>query len=652
MKKIYLFLTALLLTITGMAQVPDAINFQAIARDANGDIMPNTTIQLRLTVIDGSPSGTEIYQELRALTTNEYGSFSFQIGRNPNYVTIGAFTDIIWEAGNKFLKIDYDPTNTFNWDLTLGTIELVTVPYAFAAGAVTYIDLTGVQNGDILVYNSSTGKFEPSPITDPVIYWSDIINKPNFANVATSGDYNDLYNLPTLFDGNWNSLTGTPPNISIFNNDAGYITSETDDQTLDLTGNTLSIEDANNVVFTDWDTDVTNDFSGSYTDLTNIPVNIDEDKTDDVTLDGIQNIIGKKTFSDSIKANNGINVNSKNITNLANPINNKDAVNKEYVDMMISIMENNGLAIVDFVSDEQLVYVNNPVIFTDKSAINPTSWYWDFGDGNTSTIQNPSHTYTVEGTYTVSLTASNDLMSKMETKTDYITITGVIYGGGVTDYDGNSYTTVIVGNQEWMAENLKVTHYPDGTPIPNVNNDTDWNNLSPNNTDDAYCWYNDDILNKDVYGALYTWAAAMGDNAVSSSANPSGVQGVCPDGWHLPSDDEFKEMEMFAGMSIEEVDVIGGGRGTDEGNKLKEIGTTHWIAPNDGINTYGFTALPGGFRSNTDGSFEYLGLHGSWWSTTDDSILVEIRELYNTSSMIASWGGYKSSGYSVRCVKD
>lgn len=179
-----------------LAQVPDAVNFQAIARDGDGEILANTPIQLRLTIIDGAADGTEIYQELRALTTNNYGSFSFQIGRNANYVTIGSFEEIDWAVDNKFLKIDYDPTNTFSFDLSLGTIEFVTVPYAFAAGDVTYIDLTGVQDGDILVYNESSGKFEPTQPNATSLDWNLIQNKPDFAPVATSGNYNDLINVP------------------------------------------------------------------------------------------------------------------------------------------------------------------------------------------------------------------------------------------------------------------------------------------------------------------------------------------------------------------------------------------------------------------------------------------------------------------------
>jgi len=103
----------------------------------------------------------------------------------------------------------------------------------------------------------------------------------------------------------------------------------------------------------------------------------------------------------------------------------------------------------------------------------------------------------------------------------------------VTDYDGNTYNTVQIGNQVWMAENLKVTHYSDGTEIQLVEDKSAWETLS--HTDKAYCYYNNISSNGKTYGALYTWAAVM-NGAGSSNTNPGRVQGVCPDGWHLPSD--------------------------------------------------------------------------------------------------------------------
>ena len=223
------------------------------------------------------------------------------------------------------------------------------------------------------------------------------------------------------------------------------------------------------------------------------------------------------------------------------------------------------------------------------------------------------------------------------------------YTGSVTDIDGNIYNTVTIGTQIWIAENLKTTKYPDGTNIPIVNTVSAWNDLTI--TDAAYCWYDDDIVNKNTYGAFYTWSAAM-NGTVSSSTNPSGVQGVCPTGWHLPSDGEWKTLEMYLGMTQGQADLLGD-RGTDQGSQLKEAGTIHWDSPNTGTNSSGFTALPGGGRKYLDGLFYPSGRFGFWWSTSEDSnYQVWYRMLYNGYNTVSRSNINKATGYSVRCVKD
>jgi len=223
------------------------------------------------------------------------------------------------------------------------------------------------------------------------------------------------------------------------------------------------------------------------------------------------------------------------------------------------------------------------------------------------------------------------------------------YEGTITDYDDNEYYTVVIGDQTWMQENLNVSHYADGSPVSLVEDSAAWAGLTV--TEKAYCWYDNNSSSGDTYGALYTWAAAM-KGANSSDTNPSGVQGVCPDGWHLPSDEEWKQLEMHLGMSRAEADDTDN-RGTDEGGKLKETGITHWASPNAGAtNESGFTALPGGYRKFW-GSFSYIGLSGYWWSSSEgDAVNTYSRYLvyYGTDVYRGFYG--KNSGYSVRCAQD
>ena len=146
--------------------------------------------------------------------------------------------------------------------------------------------------------------------------------------------------------------------------------------------------------------------------------------------------------------------------------------------------------------------------------------------------------------------------------------------------------------------------------------------------------------NNNTYGVLYNWPAAM-NGAASSTTNPSGVQGVCPTGWHLPSDAEWTELTDYLGGTS----VAGG--------KLKETGTTHWASPNTGAtNETGFTALPGGDR-NGYGGFNDVGSYGSWWSSTeystDDALS---RRLDYDGSNLFNDGSYEKIGFSVRCVRD
>jgi uncharacterized protein (TIGR02145 family) len=199
---------------------------------------------------------------------------------------------------------------------------------------------------------------------------------------------------------------------------------------------------------------------------------------------------------------------------------------------------------------------------------------------------------------------------------------------GVSDVDGNVYNTVTIGTQVWMQENLKTTKYNDGTEIPNVTDGATWSTLSTG----AYCWYNNNAATyKETFGALYNWY-------VTASNNP---KNVCPTGWHVPTDAEWTTLTTYLGGE------------TVAGGKLKETGTTHWLTPNTGAtNSSGFTALPGGNRLN-DGSFDYIGQYGQWWSSTEYS------DNYGWSRDMGYYfrtldRAYylKSSGYSVRCLKD
>ncbi|MFC2090711.1 FISUMP domain-containing protein [Bacteroidota bacterium] len=291
-----------------------------------------------------------------------------------------------------------------------------------------------------------------------------------------------------------------------------------------------------------------------------------------------------------------------------------------------------------FTASPTSIIEGESVQFTDQSTNGPTSWEWDFRDGNPSTQQNPSHTYTTPGTYEVSLTVSNSAGSDTEIKSGYITVSNSGGGGTVTDIDGNVYQTVTIGTQEWMAENLKTTKYNDGTEIPLVTDETEWENINT----PAYCWNdNDEVTYKDTYGAFYNWYTVNTGK-------------LCPSGLHVPTDTEWKTLEMHLGMSQTEADELGYYRGTNEGSKL--AGSSSWfsgvLSSNAEFGSSGFNALPGGYRTYI-GSFLFVGDTGSWWSSTENSASLAVRRelLYNISSITRS-NSNKNNGLSVRCIKD
>lgn len=193
--------------------------------------------------------------------------------------------------------------------------------------------------------------------------------------------------------------------------------------------------------------------------------------------------------------------------------------------------------------------------------------------------------------------------------------------GTMTDQDGNVYKTVTIGTQTWMAENLRTTKYNDGTAIPNVTDGDEWSNLSTG----AYCNYDNttNIVTIATYGRLYNWYAIN-------------TEKLAPEGWHVPSYDEWAVLISYLGGEY------------IAAKKLKEAGTSHWIDPYDeATNQTGFTALPGGHRDYSDGTFHYLGYYGNWWSATEENTdLAWYRWDFNRSF------SSKGVGYSVRCVKD
>jgi uncharacterized protein (TIGR02145 family) len=195
----------------------------------------------------------------------------------------------------------------------------------------------------------------------------------------------------------------------------------------------------------------------------------------------------------------------------------------------------------------------------------------------------------------------------------------------IVDYDGNVYKTIQIGSQLWMAENLKVTHYTNGTAIPNLLNASEWIASSSG----AYSYYDNLSGNSDTHGALYNWYAAAHYN-------------IAPEGWHLPTDAEWQTL----------INYLGGN--SIAGGKLKEVGTEYWDSPNSAAtNESGFTAQASGYRDDYNGDYDNMGYSARFWAvSTYNANFAYNRTLnYNSSECVRSTGAL-AGGFSVRLLKD
>lgn len=215
---------------------------------------------------------------------------------------------------------------------------------------------------------------------------------------------------------------------------------------------------------------------------------------------------------------------------------------------------------------------------------------------------------------------------KVEGIPDILFNPSVTYGS-VTDQDGNTYRTVVIGDQEWMAENLKTTKYRNGDPIQYFADIQRWKNL----TSGAYCCYENQEKYKEAYGFFYNRYAA------EDSRN------LAPEGWHVATNDDWSEM----------IDFLGGSEAAHI--KVKEAGKGHWLEANEKTtNESGLTLLPGGYLFQwqvvPDGGMDFWGLgdFGSWW-TTDG--IVEVSHGISLTIYEEQWG-FSNGGKSVRCVRD
>ncbi len=540
MKTLVTLLLAALALVT-LAQ-PQKINYQALALGSNGKPLKNAAVSLRLSIFDSAANGTVLYTETQPATTDAGGQFSVYLGTGTP--TAGTFASLPWANGNdKFLKVEMDAQGGTNYQV-MGTTQLVSVPYAMAAGISNELKLgTIVRGNNGEAYSLTIGPNGPAWTCYP----------PTIQANAGADQLNVCSNTVTL---SGNTATGMTSAWSVLTGTGGSVNGTTFTGTR---GNAYGLR---------------------YT---------------------LTNACG--TTADTLQIS------------LALPATQSNA------------------------GPDQLSLTGTTATLAANTPAAGETGTWTITTGSGATLSNansPTATLTkgADSSYTLVWTITGPCGTSRDTVNLLFPAPVGTACGQAVNYAGETYPTVQIGSQCWFAKNLNV-----GTMIQGGNDQTN------NSTLEKYC-YNNNPANCTTYGGLYQWAEAVQyQNGASNTASLStpftgNVRGICPTGWHLPSDAEWGTLETFLGGSS----VAGGALKSTSGL---------WTSPNTGAsNSSGFSALPGGYR-NTNGAFSSIGSNPNFWSSSESSSADAIyRYLYYNGSNFYRDISFKDFGFSVRCTQD
>ena len=666
------------------AQAPQKFSYQAVVRNANNQLLSLQAVGVRISILQGGVSGTVVYMETQTAVTNANGLITLQIGGGN--VLSGNFATIDWSDGPFFLKTETDPAGGTNYSIE-GTQQLLSVPYALYAGASAngfsgdYNDLTNtptmpVVPTDVSSFTNDAGYITSYTETDPLFN-------------AWDKDYNDLINTPTI--------PTIPTNVSTFTNDAGYVT------TSQLNAaNYITLSQVPAQVNADWNAtsgaaQILNKpalFSGNYNDLSNKP-----NLSTVATTGNYSDLVNKPTLFDgnynslSNRPNLATVATTGNYTDLTNrptiptvPTNvsaftndagyvtSADVQQAAGIPTVVSAFQNDAGYLTSYTETDPTVptwakaatkpvYSYSEITNTPNLAtVATTGNYNDLSNkptipivpSNVSVFNNDAH-YITEAQLNALLASMNSTIDSLRDRIEDLETNPAqphsalpVDGYAcpdmltVTDYDRNVYPTIQIGSQCWMKENLRSTHYSDGTAITAGNSSS---------TTVAYYYTLQGNFN---YGYLYNWKAVMRSSS-SSQASPSGVQGICPNGWHVPSDAEWDELQNY-------VSNLSQYRCNDNSNYIAKAlaATEGWSSSTstcavgnalDNNNATGFSALPAGYYSG--GSYTGFGTTSLFWSSTESSNSNTYdRSLDYSNAVMTRSSHVKSCGLSVRCLRD
>jgi uncharacterized protein (TIGR02145 family) len=617
MKKIYTLITTILLSGIIMAQAPQSFKYQAVLRDGSGNIKANTAASISISILQSSASGTAVYSETHSATTNAYGIVNLDLGGGTP--TSGIFANIDWSAGPYFVKVSIDGND-------FGASQLLSVPYALYAktsgtpglkgdkGETGEQGIQGIQGEQGLkgdkgeagiqgIQGAIGAKGEKGePGADGLTTSVNGVTQLGGAIILSKSDIG-LANVDNTTDANKPVSTATQTMLDLkVNKETGKGLSTNDYTTAEqtklaaITG-TNTGDNAPNTLYSGLVTNATHTGDVTGSGALTIANKVTMTATAPVSISGTPTVIASSPVTISLTAAT---------TSVAGSM---SAADKTKLDGIASGAEVNVNASWTAVSGDAQI-LNKPTTIAGYGITDAVAT-----TGNQTIAGNKTFSGTTAVATPVNAT---DAANKAYVDGLLDKIQQLQAAVGAIDIDGNSYKAVKIGTQVWMAENLKTTKYRDGSPITNIT--ANWSTT----LSEAYCWYNNNIANKNIYGALYNFYA------VADSRN------LCPTGWHVSSDADWNTLETF----------LGGSAGA--GVKLKAI--TLWTTVN-ADNSSGFTALPGG--SFYWAGYTSLGSEGYWWTSTS----------YSPSGAYGRWmtgGGAFStlspnpwtSGGSVRCIKD
>lgn len=587
--KIFIILLLFIFLIQSLiSQTPQGFNYQAVARDASGQPITDQAISIMVSILDGSASGPVLYTEIHHLSTNNLGLFSIIIGEG---TTVDDFSAIDWSAGgSKWLEIQMDVTGGASYQL-MGTSQLLSVPYALYA------------------QNASNGSSQWNTISNGISYDGGIIGvgtsspDPSAIVDMRSGSRGML--MPRLTDTQRDSINNPAVGLVIFNISTNCLNVFKQQGWWEICGNCLlpgtPIVSSNQPVC---EGDTIRLFASAI-------AGADYHWTGP---NGFTSNLQNPVIPDCVFADTG-----NYIVYVSNICGSSPTVNVHISVEYLPTTANAGTDQLNISGTTTTnLAANTPVYGTGL---------WTVVTGNGGVIadsSSPTSAFSgiADSAYILRWTISNNCGSSSDDV--IITFTSMWFcGDTVTDSrDGQRYGTVQIGNQCWMSQNINI-----GTQI------TAGTNMTDNGVIEKYCYNNDPAICLSN-GALYQWDESVQYDTAESA------QGICPPGWHVCSDQEFKDLEIELGMLPSDADLGNTWRGSTQGTMLMIGGSSGYNALLSGNSGYGSFGLLG--------SYEY-----NWTTTESGSIYAWRRCLRAGDTRVGRWDTFpKAYAFSIRCLKD